>query len=108
MFLTLERVTRCMPQSFLSYEDNIVKAKGNKCKYTQGISGNSVEYYLFNTRQSYQIYPSKLPMKTTFLKPKETSVSIDRFRLRNDLPVLVSHFSLLRDNRKRGESARVW
>ena len=32
---------------------------------------------------------------------------IGRFRLKNDLPVLVSHFSLFRDERKRRESARV-
>ena len=31
---------------------------------------------------------------------------IDRFRLRNDLPILVSHFYLLLDERKGRESAR--
>ena len=32
---------------------------------------------------------------------------MDRFRLRNDLPILVSHFYLQRDERKVRENARV-
>ena len=59
-----------------SYEDKIVKARGHKYKYTKGISGNSVEYHVFNTRKSYQMYAPKHLMKTKLLKPKETSVSI--------------------------------
>ena len=32
---------------------------------------------------------------------------IDQFRLKNDLPILVSYFYLLRDERKGRDSARV-
>ena len=124
-----------LDQDILAYKNKYSLFIGEKCMHLlqSWVRANTVFFhnrltncqqkmntkYLAIGRANHQQFrnysPLFAPIRVIFVLlfnyPIESLIDhtgIDRFRLRNDLPKWISHFSLNRDERKRGESARVY